>query len=248
MFWLDDIQKFHRQKPKRSLRKVYQQKEANQYLNLDCKSWQDLVTLEIFETGLANKMFVEQSVNQFMQKYWDVWEVMTFEERNHLFLVEYEDAFQKRRQFLWSQLPVMIPFFSLEMNRIYTKEPLVLEFDQYYRLYRHFDKHIIDMGIYQNAPLKAGFSKARYVLGDHQSWVLYDERFQIFLIYQQGRYQNFLPLRDDLDVVSSGQQETIAKMLLEEDKEHLLPYLIEQNLCHKRLVKRYERKMRRNRK
>lgn len=248
MLGIKDLKKVHRQKPSRSLRRLYRKKRSNEYLNLSCSNWDDFLKIDLFEKSMANKTFIESAVNRFMQKYWDVWEIMTFEERNHLFLVEYDESFKARKQFKWKQGPIMIVFFPPALNRIYIQEPLVLEYDQYFRLYRDFSDQIIDMDAYKHLPYEANMTSAEWVMGDEASFVLYWEEYRLFLLYEDLILKEELPLDLKTENLNLKQKESIAKRLLEADESELIDYLLQENLCHRRFVKRYERKMRRKKK
>ena len=233
------LQKYHKQKPVKMMIRKYDSLSKQYALNLKAKEPYDYLKLSLFETALANKSTIEQTFEAIRSKNLDMWENLSFNERN--FIVKCDNATQKAKmkKFIFEEQAIYIPFFDKLLNTLYDRETAILELPQYFKLYNDFNARI-QLDLYGFEPYKANMSCAHCIASDATTIVLYDKKQGVFYKISDDAFKQY-PILQGIPV-ERELLETLGHALLDQsDTGKFLDLLIQHEMISKRCVKKIEK-------
>jgi hypothetical protein len=197
----------------------------------------------IMHEGLINKQALEQAFEDARRDLYDMWETLSFQERNRLIALKSMDVKNSLRHVVLNDEVIFIPFFDRLLNALYHKELAILELPQYFKLYKQFKDRVEPIHTYgfnlfdeKLIPIKNVLVKSNVrVFYYHPFKSLYtiDEDFNLTRYALSKALCQAQPLSSDL--------KTLAKALLHEDEldrvEALLLSPLIGNQTKKRLQK-----------
>lgn len=185
------LDKYHKQGYSKELLKSLERVNSDLKLKLNLKDNYDLLKLSVYETGLNNKQFFENSFNEIRLQNIDLWDNLTFTERNFILKCDLASAKVKRLSFKHEETPITVPFFDVLMNGLYDKETAILELPQFLKLYKDFHSRMIDIEMYGLKPYRANMAFARHIASVADKTVLYDDLSARFFVLENKTVQTY---------------------------------------------------------
>lgn len=150
------LERFHKQKIDKKTRQHYVQIGRKYHVNFDKKLDKDILMLSVFEKGMYQKQLIEETYEKVRSEAFDMWDYLSFKERNKLVAQELTELMKQMVYFEYENTQIVIPFFNRLLNSLYVTETAILELPQYFELYRNFNEKIIPIDTYGIAVYKAG--------------------------------------------------------------------------------------------
>ncbi len=239
------LEKYHKQFWKKSDLKKLEQINKDFKLSLNTKKARDLLYLQVFETSLSNKETFEKSFDEFRRIHIDMWENMTFNERNFFIHKDMRELKSSLKSFTYEDGQIYIVFFNKLMNVLYDQETAILELPQFLKLYNKFDDEIIDMSTYGIEPYKANMAWPKCLAFDKNNLVLFDDNINMFFHFEGLKNIEILPIYEK-SKISSHEAKEIADLILSRDEAAFFRYLYVNDLMSPRLSKRYKKILKRS--
>lgn len=239
------LERFHKQKRPSRFKKKYKELNQTLNLNLNVNDDQDLLKLSIYDVALNQKQFFENQFESVRNDCFDMWDHLSFYEKNDLILLDTNKEVHQLNSFDYKDVNIYIPFFNKMLNSLYATEIAVLEKPQFFKLYREFKESMIDMKQYGLDPYIHGFTYCQVVNFDAHQVVLFDDVLKIF--YKIDNEFKRFPLLEDVKLTETQIKE-VAKFIAEDETEELYAFVVAQNLVSKRFIKRYNKLKRKEKK
>lgn len=233
------LQKYHTQ---RISKKSYQELDALKR-KYDLKYPDNLkYTLKLILTynSIKQKETFEKEFERFRNNHLDMWDNLSFTERNKLFQLDFEKTRNQLNSFEFEGERIYIPIFDILFNNLYDRETPILELPQYFKLQHEFKNEMIDVGKYGLLPYKASICYPCLAQRE-ESVILYDESINTF--YRLNDQVVFYPLLDKASISPELAQE-LADYLNEYNDAAFFQCALDNGLVHPRLVKKVEKKRR----
>lgn len=213
-----NLNKYHKQTWRKEDMKQWQTLNKEFKLNLDLKNDEDVLYCQVFALGLENKARIEQAYEAFRSKHLDMWEHMNFQERTFFSSKDLKDTKASLLGFDFEDKHIKIPFFNKLLNHLYLDETPILELPQFFNLYHHFTSECVDIKTeYQRLPLKAGMSKARFIMDEKDEMILFAPEINCFYKLDTKHFTRY-PLYNKVSL-DRVEVERLAKLLLKDEFE-----------------------------
>lgn len=239
-----NLKRYHKQSWPTKMLKEY--KNINKLYDLDISLKKDInvLKLQVFKEGLKNKRTFEDYFEKFRNEHYDMWNNMTFNERN--FLITQDIATTKNSLTYFENDKgerIYIPFFNELLNTLYHKETAILELPQFLSLYDDFNDEILDISRYDIKPYVANMSNAKCITYRSDQTILYDFDIKTFFKIDNSKCESY-PIYIKSEVTKKD-IEDLAQLLVDNDFENFLLYMYEANLMSPRLKRKYKRILKR---
>jgi len=180
--------------------------------------------------GLTNKRVFEDCFENERRKIIDLWDHLSYQEKNKLINVELNDLKNTLRYFKDKNGKVTwIPFFDELLNALYHHEIAIFELDQYFKLYKQFKDRRVHQHYYGWYPYQTQFIDITEVFENEDIKLFYYEPLKsLFKLDRSMKIERWPldktlcqihPLKKDLlalaNVIVSHQEEAIVKHILE---------------------------------
>lgn len=231
------LKKYHKQTFAKDTLKVLGSINKDLKLNLNLKDTLDVLKLSVYKTGLENKQFFENAFNSIRLQNIDLWDNLSFKERNFILKCDIASDKITRLSFKHEDTRITIPFFDVLMNGLYDKETAILELPQFLKLYKDFHSRMVPLEMYGLKPYISNMSLARYVASKGDSVVLYDPISAQFFKLSDSNINEYPILNihhEDLSVLEAG------KALLESE-EAFIDVCINKMLINTKCIKKIEK-------
>lgn len=212
MKWLH---KYHKQTRSKDVLKHYKTLNQTYKLGYDCKKEYDLLMLSVFDTGLKTKQQFEAGFETTRNHQFDMWENLSFNERNFLLKCDLAPMKSKLPSFTFEEETIYIPFFDKLMNGLYNRETAILELPQFFKLYNDFTTKMVPLDTYKDAVLTANMSDARYLARKEKTLILFNESLNMFYRVEDKQCETF-PIRTDVSLEANDVM-NLARALLNDD-------------------------------
>ncbi|WP_198401209.1 hypothetical protein [Erysipelothrix larvae] len=207
-------------------------------LPYDPKNLMDYLTLTVFEEGLRNKETIESCYESVRSQCFDMWDYLSFKERNALILKDLKPELQNLKHFSYNNEQIFIPFFDELMNALYSKEVAILELPQFFELYQNFKSKIININRYGRLPFIANMGEFECSFDTKDFFILHDERGKAFIKVSDKDYDIF-PYLKTKDLM---QRDIFTfSLLLAEDEDAFYKALVDKEVVSKRFIKKYNK-------
>lgn len=153
--------------------------------------------IETLYEGIKNKKAFEDTFLRTYVEMHDFWNDLDYQERKHQMNVDIDQMRKELKSFPYEGDDIYIPMFDPRMNRLYTKEIVLLELKQYKRFITKFDD-VIKENQYGVLPYIYNFSSCLFVCGDEQFFSLFNpdvNRLYFIENYHCTHTLNFDPVR-----------------------------------------------------
>ena len=235
------LEKYHKQKLDKQIRKKYEILNKQYNLGYNTKNELDLIKLSIFETSLRQKKKIESIYESVRSSLFDMWDHLSFYERNDLIILELDKVINNLNSFKFESTDIYIPFFDPLLNKLYIQEIAILELPQFLKLYHDFNERLIPIEYYGLNIYKNGFSMMQEIGYNESEVVLYYPNGNIFYKINKDGMRRFPILKKaeltEKDLTKLGE-------LLLNDELGFIDYLIEKEFVNKRFIKKIIRKRR----
>lgn len=232
------LARYHKQKLDKAivqkLRDINKKYELNYKLDSDL----DYIKLSVFKNALSQKEVFEKTYEAIRSKYFDMWDRLSFNERNEILLQDSKATITGLRSFQFEDTAIYIPFFDRLLNSLYANETAILELPQFFELYEKFNEKIIPLEFYGIAPLVAGFSDFTLLLHQDHKVVLYDTIKRVFYKVSENDFKRY-PI-DVKKSLNDHQLNTLAHAICSQEDlfyDHLIEYEAIKKRCIKKILK-----------
>lgn len=233
------LQKYHKQEF--SKKSINQLKELKRKYDLKYPdNLKYTLKLILVQNSIAQKGAIESSFENFRNRHFDMWDNLTFQERNRLFQMDFLDVRSKLNSFEYQGERIYIPIFDILFNNLYDRETAILELPQYFKLNQDFKEAMIDVEQYGLKPYAAGICFPCLAKRD-DSVILYDEQMNTF--YRVNDQVVPYPLYDKKQIEKEDAH-ILASHLSDFNDAAFLNYALEQGYLHPKLAKKLEKKRR----
>lgn len=237
------LERYHKQVWPKERLKSLENINKTYKLEMDSKNILDLLYLQVFEESLKNKEAFEIEFNRFHQEYEDMWQNMTFNERNFFIQTDMNELKKKLKHFSFNNKLIYIAFFNELMNVLYDEETAILDLPQFFKLYEEFDDEIISPKTYGIEPFLVGMAWPYPVAQKKDVVILFDRTIQTLFKVSKDSCEIY-PLYDksklDTDLLIY-----LAKLLLKEDYGSFYASMEANKLMSPRLEKKFKKKLKR---
>lgn len=231
------LKKYYKQGLTKARYRALETINQNLKLKMDMKHSKDLLALSVYEEGLKNKAFFEQAFEAIRHQNLDLWDNLSFVERN--FIVKCDIAADKvqLKSFKVDDVLITIPFFDVLLNGLYDRETAILELPQFFKLYKAFENRMIPLSTYGVKPYVANMSFARYVASVKNKVVLFYEEGAIFYLIDGDTVYDY-PIENR---AHDTQRVIVAGSQLLESEALFLDALIDQAMISDKCIKKIEK-------
>lgn len=213
-------------------------------LDLNCKDTYDLLRLQVFQESLKNKKAFENEFNKFHQIHLDMWENMTFNERNFFIQKDMNELKQGLKNFEFNDKTIHMAFFNELLNVLYDEQTAILDLPQYFKFYDEFDKELIPIKTYGLKPLLANMAWPKAIAQKGNTVILFDAKIQTLFKVNQEICERY-PLYEKSEI-NHPLIIDLAKLLLKEEYLSFYAALEANNLMSPRLEKKFKRVLKRS--
>ncbi|CAM3571553.1 hypothetical protein ERUR111494_00585 [Erysipelothrix urinaevulpis] len=238
------LEKYHKQKW--SKKQINELMVLNKRFKLPYKKTEvfDLLCLQVFQTSLYNKEKFETSYDLFRREHLDMWENMTFNERNFFISQDLNKTKQSLKSFEFEGARIYIPFFNRLMNVLYDQETAILELPQFLKLYENFESELVPITTYGTLPFKANMSFAHFVYESNDQIVLFDSTIKTFFKLDANQSVESIPLfvKSQID---AEKIDAVAKEIAQNNQGAVYQIMHDEDLMAPRLKKKYLKMMKR---
>lgn len=233
------LQKYHKQ---RISKKSYQELESlkRKYALKYPDNLKYTLKLILTYNSIKQKETFEKEFERFRNNHLDMWDNLSFTERNKLFQLDFEKTREQLNSFYFEDERIYIPIFDILFNNLYDRETPILELPQYFKLQHEFKSEMIDVGKYGLLPYKAGLCYPCLAYRA-ESVILFDKSINTF--YRLNDQVVFYPLLDKVEIKQELAQ-TLANHLNDYNDAAFFECALENGLLHSKLVKKVEKKRR----
>lgn len=236
------LSKYHKQKQSKKTLNKYKALSNKFGLKMNAEKDEDLLKLVVFERALAQKNFFESTFEAVRNELFDMWDYLSFYEKNDLILQELDKTIEEKLYFMKDDTKIYIPFFDALLNSLYATEIAILEKPQFFKLYEDFGANIIDMAFYELDPYLAGFSHCDVICHDEKNVILFDSKLKVF--YNVGETFGRFPIYKK-GKITNDRINRIAKTILSGDLFELYGLLAETRMASPKFIKKYKKMLKR---
>lgn len=128
--------------------------------------------------GLKNKQAFEQLFETQRNALMDIWDHLSFQERNRLIQIQLDVIKEKHPFFKTNESKIIwIPFFDPLLNGLYNSDLAILELPQYFKLYKAFKDRRISIRDYQFLPYRYEFIDIHWIKSYPDAIYFYSNSF-----------------------------------------------------------------------
>lgn len=229
------LHKYHKQNIDRKVLKHYQEMSDEYGLKLKSKNTLDALKLSVFETALLNKKFFENKFEEIRNQNIDMWDIISFNERNFIIKCDIASLKIKQKHFKNDGENIYIPFFDKLLNKLYDDETAILELPQFFKLYKDFKDKIISIDSYGLKPYIANMSRAKCIVHNEEYLVLYDEEISCFYKMNLKECTRY-PILESKDYSAETILKCSKSLLISDDQ--FIDSLIEYEMLNPKCVKK----------
>lgn len=233
------IERYQTVAPKKN-KELKKQKEAFCFANqfqVKVKTYEDLFLLEVYETSLKSKQTIENHFfkeQAFLKQHQSD---VSYEQRLHLYQVALAPTLASLPCFKVGEELIFIPHFTIEQNRLYTKDIIALEYKRYQQLVKDESFQRAKLKQYKSLPYLSGFSSLTSLLFHDQSAYFYFEKGNLLCAFDDEMWTYFpLMKRLELDVLH-----TIVKLWANQNEDELFDLLAQQQCLKKKVLRKYKK-------
>lgn len=233
------LQKYHKQRmSKKTLAQLEKMKKTYQLKYPDNLKY--TFKLLLVQNSIQQKDAFEQSFEAFRNRHLDMWDNISFNERNKLFQMDFEDIRVNLHHFMYGEERIYIPVFDILFNNLYDRETAILELPQYFKLQSQFKDEMIDVVKYGILPYQSGFTYPCLAKRENSA-IVFDESINTF--YRINDQVVFYPLLAKAQITAEHAQ-TLANLLNDFDDAGFLQFAMDHGYCHSKLIKKVEKQRR----
>lgn len=232
------LQKYYKQKLSKSDLKHYQAISDEYKLSLNPKNSLDLLKISVFETSLQNKTFFEQQFETIRSSNIDMWDNLSFNERNFIIKCDIASNKVKRVHFKVDGENIYIPFFDKLLNKLYDDETAILELPQFFKLYKDFKSKLVPLESYGLLPYIANMSRAKCIAHNDTYVVLFDKELACFYKMNLNECIHY-PILQNIDFPDEYILKSSKELLKDETK--FLNTLIENKMINEKSIKKIKK-------
>lgn len=237
------LSKYHKQKqPKERIQSLKKIKEVYR-LKYDLNQDSDILKLSVFKQSLEQKAFFESTYEKLRNELFDMWDHLSFYEKNDLLLKELDQSISNLKSFNYEGFTIYMPFFDTLLNSLYATETAILEKPQFFKLYHEFKDHLIPVETYGNLPLSHGFTHCETIIETTDALVLYDDLIKVFYLITKSSFTRFPIYKESQPNAQAIQK--IAQGIIMGDIDALHHSLVALECVSKPFLKRYQRQQKR---
>lgn len=186
----------------------------------------------VMHQGLINKQALEQTFEDARRDLYDMWETLSFQERNRLVALKSMDVKNSLPHVVLNDDVIFIPFFDRLLNALYHKELAILELPQYFKLYKQFKDRVEPIHGYGFNLFDEKLIPIKNVVVKANVRVFYYHPFKSLYVLEEDFNLNRYALSKALCQAHplSSDLKTLAKGLLHTDELNRIDALLESPL------------------
>ena len=225
-----------KERENKSKARLYKKDLEKQDLDLEIKDDFDFIDFEIIKTSFDNMKEIQNKFFEIKQNLSEYWNVVTYQEKNFLLYKQLDPFLQSLKSFKKKDQRFFIAYFDDLLNAYYDHQMLIFD-KKAFRKYLYNFKSLVNIdNLYKPESIKANFSQVNLLCEKEDSFVCYSKKVNRFYLFNDSK--SSFGFSADL---SDENINAIAKMILKEDSEALMNYILENNLGKKRLLKRLKK-------
>lgn len=235
------LEKFHTQKYK--IKDLVKEKELNERLklNYNLNNEFDLLKLAIIDKAVQQKEYFEKAYETCRNELFDMWNHLSFYEKNDLILLEVNKEIDSLSHFIVNETRIFIPFFNEMLNSLYATETAIFDKKQFFGLYYDFVEMMEPIENYGLLPYANGFTNANLIYSDDKNVILFNEDLNVFYLINENFKR--IPILDIINIDRIDFDE-ISQVILNDNETELIEYLIRQQYVSRRLIRQYTKEKR----
>ena len=209
----------------------------------------DLFAYEVILKGIRAKKEIDQCYNSFLADNYDLFDHISYKQRQKIFLDEIKKVSAKLVSFkdCKSGEVIYIPFLEPFLNRYYLNDYLLITLKHHLMYIKEFSKDIdIFLKLYDMQAYNSDFSTLQLVGQDGENKYLYHDDFKVVYQFNNNRITNEICLIDkytkeypELNIIKC----VINKIISHDSEEDILEYLYEHRFIGARTYKKIKKKL-----
>lgn len=209
----------------------------------------DLFAYEVILRGIRAKKAIDQCYNRFLADNYDLFDHISYKQRQKIFLHEIKEITAKLVSFkdCKSGEMIYIPFLEPFLNKYYLNDYLLITLKHHLMYIKEFPKDIdIFVKLYDLQPYNSDFSTLQLVGQDDENEYLYHDDFKVVYQFNNNRIINEICLIDryikqypDLNTIKC-----VMGMIIDQDSEEdILEYLYKHSFIGDKTYKKIKKKL-----
>lgn len=228
------------------------QKKLKEY-DLDTRYKEDVECFRVeylYSSLMIKRKFEDVFFDTYVHMF-DYWYDLTYLQRKYQMNVEIDKLKNQLVSFEYDGKPIYMPGFSPWLNGLYANEIVLLDLKQYHTFIRDCKKetadHLYGYHIYDH-----GFTSVCVCAHDSlTNYVLFHPVTKRFYVFKEDHLIEEFSLNPKLETPSDEILAQFAKLLLKQEEEAIVAFILEHELYSKRMLKKirkYQKKFEKRRK
>lgn len=214
------------------------------------KNPQDLFAYEVILNGIRNKDVIDECYNQFAAMNYDIFEYVTYKERQNMFNLDLKKTIASLPSFqdLNSHEMIYIPFLEPFINKYYAFDYQLITLKQHQIYIEEYPRTIKNMfDLYGLQIYNSHFSSLQLIGQDDEYYYFYHSDFKtVFQFDHNGIVIDEIPLIDkytkeypDLELIKEG----LALLANCDDEKQIVEYLFTNGFIGDKTYKKMKKKV-----
>ncbi|WP_455684548.1 hypothetical protein [Thomasclavelia sp.] len=209
----------------------------------------DLFAYEVILKGIRAKKTIDQCYNSFLADNYDLFDHISYKQRQNIFLNEIKEVSEKLVSFkdCNSGEIIYIPFLEPFLNKYYLNDYLLITLKHHLIYIKEFSKDIdIFAKLYDMQPYNSDFSTLKSVGKDSENEYLYHDEFKVVYQFNNNKIVNEICLIDkytkeypDLNIIKC----VMSKIINQDSEGDILEYLYEHKFIGDKTYKKIKKKL-----
>lgn len=148
----------------------------------------DFYQANLIKQGLLNKTRLENDYESIRQANQTIWDGLNYHEKVMIARLDGQTVRSEIPYFIFQDKKMFIPFFDERLNHYYLNEMAIFDINQYFNIYRDFEKHLVAIDTYKGTPYNGLNAGCVCLLDDEKGYVLWDPQSAVMSVVKDKAY------------------------------------------------------------
>lgn len=185
--------------------------------------------------GLINKQRLEKDYERIRNQNLDIWETLIYEQKTLIARLEGQEVRQQLPSFHFKDKVMYIPFFDERLNYYYTNEMPIFDINQYFKIYKEYDKYLIPLNSYGGRLYSELMCGCLCLAEQGHNYVLWDARNQVMTVCLDSKFHSFKLMM--VSGLFSLDLKELANAILEHEFDVCTTFLVSHKLINSKMLK-----------
>lgn len=225
----------------RQLVKKYDELWKDQGLSLKVDNDFDFIDFLIKKQSFDNMEAIKNKFFEVKEELRELWDVVSYPERHFLLYKELNPFIDTLKSFTHNEERIFITYFDKLINAYYDHDMLMFD-NINYRKFLYNYTQLVNDNSYGILPLVNGYTTIDVIKGDDTNYVMYKRELKRFYIVNHIAEDEVYKATFALTYNPNERQiNDILDLLLSGVNKDIVQYLLDENLVHKKLIRKFNK-------